>query len=293
MFSININAGLLNQALKKVAFAAQTCGYERPVLQGVCLDFSIPNKLMLIATNGFRLAYSESKVIGEFNPDNSTYTNLTIPSDFVDLILAVTKRIELTHEKAYNQYLKERQIRLSIDYTNEYQTPTLKISNNTAVDADHIVWSYANWSYSALCHKNFPKWKQIIPTKFKGSIIANVNSLLAAIKAVPIEPKRRNGSVINLMASGNTLALSRGDDKQTPQSLFIELASEDRRLFRNHDTFSAYVNAIYLREGITNTIGKSTSTCAISFNSPEEPILVTDHYNKSSQYLLMPCRKPD
>lgn len=166
-FEIKVKGRDLAEAISKVVFCASQ-DESRPILTGILCEFS-KNKLKMVATDGYRLGFCETKVTKEENSGTA-------------FIIPAKSLVEISK---------------IISEVNEDQ----KDSEMTILVADNLTQAVFKVGLveftTRLIEGEFPNWQKIIPSSFVTRAKIEKNEFLRAIKTTSIFA-RESGNIIRL-----------------------------------------------------------------------------------------------
>lgn len=172
---LSVGAGDLVEAITKVAFsAAQDEG--RPILTGVLCEIN-KNRLSMIATDGYRLSFFETKIVkGEKVPN----IKVVIPAKALMEFGKIIAEILASDPKA------GQEVRLEIAET-----------------LNQLCFKIGNIEFtSRLIEGEFPNWQKTIPTAFSSEAKINKDELVKLVKVASIFA-REAGNIVRLKLEEN------------------------------------------------------------------------------------------
>lgn len=167
-FEIKVKKTDIADAISKVTFCASQ-DESRPILTGVLCEL-VKNKIKMIATDGYRLGFCETKVIEGEN--NSA------------IFIAPAKSLV--------------EVSKIINEVNEGQKEDSEISVLVADNLSQAVFKIGSVEFTTrLIEGEFPSWQKIIPSSFVTKAKIEKNDFLKTIKTASIFA-RESGNIIKL-----------------------------------------------------------------------------------------------
>ena len=193
--SFELDLNVLTQAISQIAFSA-AIDDSRPVLTSILCNFS-SEKLIIVATDGFRLSFKE--IIFE-NPINlkQDYTFL-IPAKS---LLEVTKLAK--------------------------NTPKIKIGLTS--DQHQVVFVLEDVEIvSRLIEGEYPPYQRIIPESFTTKIFINKDEFLQSVKMASVFAKE-SANVVRLSIKNNSIELTANAPQIGQNKINVEAKTEGNNL---------------------------------------------------------------
>ncbi len=248
-FSCEIND--FKKALNSVIFAVST-SENRVELTGVLFSFS-KDRLSLAATDSYRLAESEVKVINKGTKDD---IKVIVPAKTAQEFLRILSSIDLNSlesEAEVKIYIAENQVLFTVD----------------SVDL-----------ISRLINGHYPDYKQIIPTQSQTEILVDRPELIRAVKASALFSKTGINDV-TLKFSKNKILVSAFSGASGESQVEVEA---DISGGENEIT----INYRYLIDGLNNISGDLVRIGILNSNTP---CVLKAEKDSGYLYIIMPIRQ--
>ena len=258
----SIKTETLKKALSQVVFAVS--GSEsRMELSGVFFNFN-KNKLVLAATDSYRLAEREV----EINSNGNTENQVIIPAKTIQEILRIVsgiKKIITDEGEEIKFYFSENQILFSFGST-------------------ELV--------SRLIEGQYPDYKQIIPANHKTTVTINKDEFSRAVKAASIFSKTGINDInLDLPINKNKLIISStsGQTGENITELDATVSGAENSIVLNYR---------YLLDGVNNLDGENIKIEIIDGNTPcvlrnSSSTEASDNKKEEKDYLyiIMPIKQ--
>lgn len=239
------------KALNSVIFAVST-SENRVELTGVLFSF-LKDKLSLAATDSYRLAESEIKVINKGAKDD---IKVIVPAKTAQEFLRILNSIDLNSlesEADVKIYLAENQVLFTVD----------------SVDL-----------ISRLINGHYPDYKQIIPTQSQTEILVDRPELIRAVKASALFSKTGINDV-TLKFSKNKIIVSAFSGASGESQVEVEANISGGE---NEIT----INYRYLIDGLNNIGGDLVRIGILNSNTP---CVLKAEKEGGYLYIIMPIRQ--
>lgn len=199
------------------------------------------------------------------------------------LKIAATDSFRLSEKSIYldNKLIDEESFILPLKTSQELNR-LLKDDNEEIVlniDKNQIIFEFNNIQlFSKLIDGQYPDYSQIIPKKFKTTIIVNKKDFLNTLKVASIFCGKANDVKISVINNN------------------IEVVSKDLEKGENINKIKADIdgpeidivfNYRYLIDGLNNIEGENI---ILNFNERNTPVLILNQKNNNHIYLIMPIR---
>jgi len=251
-----VNIQEFKKALGKIIFAVST-SETRIELTGVLFYFN-NNKLVMAATDSYRLAEKQSNVRAEGKGVQEA-KKIIIPAKTLQ---EVTRILSGSREEAGDANNEEIKI-----YISENQIMF-------CVGSTELV--------SRLIEGQYPDYKQIIPTASKTRVIINKNELIRAVKMASLFSRSGINSVnLDFPKNKNKAVVSSelGQTGENVAELDAEVSGEDNGVVVNHR---------YLLDGLNNIEGENVKIEIIDSNTP---CLLKEEKDADYLYVIMPIKQ--
>jgi len=247
-------ASEFKRALSQVIFAVSP-GESRMELAGVFFGFN-QGKLILAATDSYRLAEKELKIKNENNSDQ----NIIIPAKTLQEVIRILSGArdggaEGEGGQEINFYISENQILFTVKST-------------------EVV--------SRLIEGQYPDYKQIIPKSNKTSALVDRAGLIRAVKASSLFSKTGINDInLDFPQNKNQVVVSSasGQTGESVTSLEASVKGEDNGIV---------VNYHYLLDGLNNIEGENVKIEIIDNNTP---CVLRPEKEKDYLYIVMPIKQ--
>ncbi len=168
--SIRLSAQKFRQVMGRIALAVSHDNLQRAILTGVKMEYSGESDLYVAAADGFRLATEsipvESNNDGNENEQRNTL-DIVVPGSTINEVI-----------RGIGDYIED----LSITVNEEVTQVLFKIGDSLEI-------------VSTLLQGQYPKYRQLIPTKFNSSVQIDAKMLKDAIDSASVFAKNGNGIV--------------------------------------------------------------------------------------------------
>jgi len=253
-FSANI--GEFKKALSQTIFAVAN-SETRMELSGVLFNFT-KNKLIMAATDSYRLAEKSVAVKTNFNSDGDK--KIIIPAKTLQEVVRIISGLQETDKEKKEEaevkfYISENQI--------------LFIAGNTEL-------------VSRLIEGQYPDYRQIIPPESKTTVIINRSELIRAIKASALFSKTGINDVSLDFPAGKNQAVISSASGQTGENT-TEIEAEV-----NGDDNGVVINYKYLLDGLNNIDGENVKITIIDSNTP---CILRPETGDDYLYIIMPIKQ--
>ncbi len=250
-------------AISQVIMAAAS-SETRPELTGIYthISFRSPHKLILAATDSYRLAEKTIKLANNIKEGENN-------SEKEDLIFIIPKN-------TLNQL-----VRILDD-----ESEDIKIS----VIPSQIAFDFNNTNLvSRLIDAQYPDYKQIIPKTFKLKAIVNTAELINAVKITSIFTEERNSSIkVAFNKKDFVLEISAesgsGDSVAMVKARIEENAGGEKE---EEKTKQFIFNYKYFLDGLNNISEEET---VIEINTSSSPVVLRGVKDESFTYIIMPIK---
>jgi len=242
------------KALSKVIFA--TSGSETRIeLSGVLFTFN-NNKLILAATDSYRLAEKEVEITQENSSENEE--KIIIPAKTIQELLRILSGItddEIKNNDEINFYINDNQILFTIN--------TVEL-------------------VSRLIEGQYPDYKQIIPTKSKTIATINRSEFIRAVKTSAIFSKTGINDInLDFPKGKNKLVIS-STSGNTGENI-VEVDAQVKG-----DDNGVIVNFQYLLDGLNNIDEEIVKVEVMDNNTP---VIIKPIKEESYLYIVMPIKQ--
>ncbi len=170
-----VDSKILSSSLPKITFASAV-DEGRPVLTGILTEIK-NNELILVATDGFRLAHQKVALTSE-----ETLKVLIPRRTFEEVVKLIDEELKSKEQE--------------------------KITISSSENQNQIIFKIGLSELSSrLIEGQFPAWEKIIPLKFKNRTVIDRNEFLKAVKLASIFAKDA-ANIVKIQTSKNSLKLS-------------------------------------------------------------------------------------
>jgi len=249
-----VNTEEFRKALSQVVFAVST-NENRLELSGVYFGLE-SNKIILAATDSYRLAEKEIKAKKEGGEENK---KIIIPAKTLQEIIRILSSIK---ENSENKDTNEMLI-----YFSDNQV-LFKIGATELV--------------SRLIEGQYPDYKQIIPGNSKTTAIINKNELIKAVKASALFSKTGINDVSLDFPGGKNQTVLTAESGQTGESV-VEINSSVVG-----DDNGVVVNYRYLLDGLNSIDSENIKIEMIDNNTP---CILKPEKDDDQIYIIMPIKQ--
>jgi len=248
----------LKRALAKVVFAT-AASESRIELSGVLFTIS-KNKLVLAATDSYRLAEKELEIKEEGDEEKNTVAGeqkFIVPSRTIQEVLRILAGLEQSEasKKEIDFYVNDSQILFVVD--------------NTEL-------------ISRLIEGQYPDYKQIIPAAGKTSTVLNRSELIRAIKASALFSKSGINDINLDFPEGKNQVVISSASGTTGENI-VKIEAETKGIDNG-----IIVNYQYLLDGLNNIDEETIKMEVIDGNTP---CLIKPVSEKGYLYIIMPIKQ--
>ena len=173
--AFEIDLDILSQAISQIAFSA-AIDDSRPVLTSILCQFT-NDKLILVATDGFRLSFKEIKLVNPLDLKTDKAITFLIPAKS---LIEVTKLAKTNKKIKIGLTSDEHQVVFVLD------------------DVELI---------SRLIDGDYPDYQRIIPENYSTKVFVNRDDLFQAVKIASVFAKE-SANVVKFNIKTNSLELS-------------------------------------------------------------------------------------
>jgi len=251
-----------------------------PVITDETLSFTLPIKTVLegIKQTTFASSSDETKQV---------LTGVHFAGNNTDLEMAATDghRLSVFHAIAEESDLKANTMEVTIpSRTLQYLEKMIEVKKANelvvSIDDDHISFVFGgNRLISRRLSGEYPRYNQLIPTKFENKLTVNRKSLLASLDVVSVLSDKNN---VKFIVDKTTESLTVTAESQTgnaKQLLPIEYDGENIEMG---------FNITYLIEGLKAL--SPSDEVIMSFNGAIQPVVFSPIDCLSALYLVMPIQ---
>jgi len=246
------------RALSKVVFAAAS-SESRIELSGVLFTIT-KNKLILAATDSYRLAEKEIEIKEEADLDKKTgdvEQKIIVPARTIQEVLRILSGLEQPEgaKKEIDFYISDNQVLFVVD--------------NTEL-------------ISRLIEGQYPDYKQIIPAAGKTTIIINRSELTRAIKASALFSKSGVNDINLDFPEGKNQVIVSSASGNTGENI-VKIEAETRGIDNG-----IIINYQYFLDGLNNV---DEETIKLEIVDGNTPCLIKPISEKGYLYIIMPIKQ--
>ena len=292
MLRLWLPASKLKEIIDSVKFA---CGKKesRPGLTGSLLTVS-PEKIIMVSTNTYRMAYKESENSSEISEE---YRAILPAKTLQELSNLLPEVIELEKSKAgsandsgLEEAGEKQNARLDLEeYEEEEEESEAAIEEETAEEKQEgLVEILLNSSHclfnlndtlltSRLIEGKFPNYRQVMPAEFKSLVTANRRQLQQAVKRAALIAEVLK---LNFNSESGTLVMESTETEKghAREEIPITMEGEDQ---------SINIDASYLQD-VLRVI--SDEEIRLQLIGPLKPMAIQKIDYDDYLYLIMPIR---
>ena len=249
--SFELDLSVLSTAISQIAYSAAVDD-TRPVLTSILCQFT-PEKLKLVATDGFRLSLKEIKLV---NP-----IKLKQGLDDLTFLIPAKSLIEVT--------------RLAKN------TKTIRIG--LTPDEHQVVFVLDDLEIvSRLIEGDYPEYKRIIPDSYLTKIFLNREEFLQAIKIASVFA-RESANVVRFSVKNNNIELTANAPQIGQNKASVEAKIEG-------DPLEIAFNFKFIMDFLSNSKG---SEIVLELNESLSPGSFHDQSEADLTHIIMPVRLQD
>jgi len=215
------------------------------------INMVLNEKIFFASTDSFRLAESVIKVKKNKNYSELKDESIIIPAETIREVNKIINNLE--NETDIVVTIEDNQIFFNFD--------DIKI-------------------VSRLINGKYPDYKQIIPDKFKTSIIINKKELMQSVKIASIFTKNNGGEINIEIEDGKMIIISKSSE--------IGENKVELKIKQDGDNQKIVINPRFLSDGL-NTI--DDEEVKIMINDSFSPIGLKNIKNNDYIYIIMPIKK--
>ncbi|MBP9818085.1 DNA polymerase III subunit beta [Candidatus Shapirobacteria bacterium] len=249
--AIELDYSVLSQAVSQVAFAAATDD-SRPVLMAVLCTFT-PDKLSLVATDGYRLSLKEINLTEKLSlPGGQESIIFMIPSRSLLEITKLSKNVK-------------------------------KIKLGASSDLHQLVFVLEDVELvSRLIEGDFPDYRRIIPSSFATTVSVNKEEFSQAIKIASVFA-RESANVVRFNIKKDSIELSANAPQigQNKASVDARITGEPLEIAFNYKYVSDYLSIV------------KGDTVVFELNEPLTPGYFHEPSTTDFTHIIMPVRIQD
>ncbi len=291
MLRLWLPASKLKEIIDSVKFA---CGKKesRPGLTGSLLTVS-PEKIIMVSTNTYRMAYKESENSSEISEE---YRAILPAKTLQELSNLLPEVIELEKSKAgsandsgLEEAGEKQNARLDLEEYEEEEESEAAIEEETAEEKQEgLVEILLNSSHclfnlndtlltSRLIEGKFPNYRQVMPAEFKSLVTANRRQLQQAVKRAALIAEVLK---LNFNSESGTLVMESTETEKghAREEIPITMEGEDQ---------SINIDASYLQD-VLRVI--SDEEIRLQLIGPLKPMAIQKIDYDDYLYLIMPIR---